>query len=531
MLFAIVLSLLVFLFLLNLLRAILSTPLPSALSLADKPGKLIHPLIEPLFDERHAQLSDLGFRLVSHAEIRMQPRQMLHAGVMRFYRSADGLTLAEVFVTLELEEADRARVYLASRNDSGKMLVTAPWDAFNAAQGDSPLGAGQLGFYATLEEQYAAHQSFIAPHALQPWPDDSDCVAIINAYEAAMLNVMRERGIAVTHGDGGRRLSLKAALKMLGKIFSVPKTAAATEVRDVPLPRLALLWEVWKKRRAMSSPRLAVQWGLFLFSALAFVALGAWVWHWQTAALLLLVLVLHEGGHWLAMRALGYQRVQILLLPLAGGVTLGEEEQISARDRAIVALAGPLPGLVLGVVLLMNEWAWTDGVLLHAAFLLIFINALNLLPVMPLDGGHVLQNLLPQQGVLLSLLFCLFSVIGLGALAWWLHSSVLLFVALLPLSTLFDLRRQHARLQQWRSLPAPENALAERIQALTIIQESSATPLKIPALVMQAEALLKTVNLAPMPLRSRVIVLGVWLMAWGLLLLPDVSRSVWYFLQ
>lgn len=526
MLFVFVLSVLFFLFFLNSLRLLLSIPLPAAVALADNPSKLIHPLLEPLFEARHAELSALGFALVSHAQIEIQPAYTIHAGVMRLYRSADGLTLAEVFVTLALEDADRARVYFLSRDAQGRMLSTAPWDAFNGMFPDSSAGQGQLGMYATLAEQYDAHCAFLAEKAVQPWPADGECVAIVNAYEQAAMADMAGRGLTVLHEDGGRRLSLKAVLRFFKNLFN-SKQSHVADAAGVPLPRLALLWEVWNQRRVHFAPRLAVQWGLFVFSSLAFVGLGTWLWEWQTAVLLLLVLVLHEGGHWLAMRLLGYRNVQVVLLPLAGGVTMGEEEMASAQDRVWVALAGPLPGLLLGAALLFGG---AEGMWLHFALLLVFVNVLNLLPVLPLDGGQVLQHLLPQQAALLSLLFCGLSVIGLGMLAWWLQASVLWFVALLPLVSLPGLRRQYAQWQQWRSLPTPDSAMEEKMQALSIVQAGDKAPIKANAQVTQAEALLKRVHLQPMGGYARVVVLAVWLAAFALLLLPGVYDYVILFL-
>ncbi len=519
MLFVIVLCLLVFLVVLNSLRLLLSMPLPAAVALADHPAKRIDPLLEPLFEARHAELSALGFALASHAELEVQPAHIIHAGLARLYRSADGLTLAVVFVTLDLEDADCARVHFLSRNGQGRMFATVPWNAFNAAFSDLPAVLGQTGAYATLAEQYDAHRTFVADKAVQPWPADGECVAVVNAYERTLAEDMAGRGLTVMHEDGARRLSLKGGLAVLGKFFSGGRRAHVADAAGVPLPRLVLLWAVWNQRRAHFAPRLAVQWGLFVFSALAFVGLGTWFFGWQTAVLLLLVLALHEGGHWLAMRLLGYRNVQVLLLPLAGGVTMGEEEQASAHDRAWVALAGPLPGLLLGVALLFGG---AEGMWLHLALLLVLVNVFNLLPVLPLDGGQVLQSLLPQQAVLVSLLFCGLSVIGLGLLAWWLHAFELLLVALLPLASLPGLRRQHAQWRQWRTLPAPASAMDEQIQALSIVQTGSKAPLKTNAQVMQAEALLKRVHLRPMGGYARLAVLAVWLAAFALLLLPGV---------
>ena len=61
------------------------------------------------------------------------------------------------------------------------------------------------------------------------------------------------------------------------------------------------------------------------------------------------VLVIHEMGHFIAMRHFGYKDVHMFFIPLIGAYVTGEKEEISQRQRCIVILAGPLPGILFGV--------------------------------------------------------------------------------------------------------------------------------------------------------------------------------------
>jgi Zn-dependent proteases len=112
-----------------------------------------------------------------------------------------------------------------------------------------------------------------------------------------------------------------------------------------------------------------------------------------------------------------------LLVPLAtlmlGGVLFGWAKPVPItqrnlrrprRDMAIVALAGPGANLVMamlwGLVIylglsLMESTAWVGLPLAYMGAAGVLINSvllvLNLLPLPPLDGGRVLENLLPPR--------------------------------------------------------------------------------------------------------------------------------------
>lgn len=99
---------------------------------------------------------------------------------------------------------------------------------------------------------------------------------------------------------------------------------------------------------------------------------------------LLTAWLLHELGHWLALRSLG----------MAGrlhnrwflGVALEVPPACQGWRESYVAVAGPLANLLLAVF----AWCWDYSSLLAANFVL---GAVNLLPFLPLDGGKVLRGL------------------------------------------------------------------------------------------------------------------------------------------
>jgi Zn-dependent protease len=118
--------------------------------------------------------------------------------------------------------------------------------------------------------------------------------------------------------------------------------------------------------------------------------------------ILIVVLIVHELGHAIGMRAFGYRDVTVFFIPLFGAAASGRPRGVARSKQAIVLLLGPLPGIIAGCVL-----AWIDGpAWLHTtAVMLIWVNALNLIPVEPLDGGQLFQVLVFSRHRILELVF------------------------------------------------------------------------------------------------------------------------------
>ncbi len=109
-------------------------------------------------------------------------------------------------------------------------------------------------------------------------------------------------------------------------------------------------------------------------------------------------ILVHELGHAIAFRAFGKQP-QILLQGM-GGLT-SATGSLSPSRELVVSLAGPLTGLVLiGLPALWFDTrvAATSSDLDTALRILVFVNIawsiVNLLPILPLDGGRVTASVL-----------------------------------------------------------------------------------------------------------------------------------------
>ena len=112
------------------------------------------------------------------------------------------------------------------------------------------------------------------------------------------------------------------------------------------------------------------------------------------AVLLVAALLVHELGHAVAMRLFGYRDLQILFSPLIGAVASGRKQDVAPWQEIVVLLAGPVPGIVAGTLILAMGWGEPGGWIRDGANMLLLLNYLNLLPIVPLDGGRVLSIVL-----------------------------------------------------------------------------------------------------------------------------------------
>jgi Zn-dependent protease len=109
------------------------------------------------------------------------------------------------------------------------------------------------------------------------------------------------------------------------------------------------------------------------------------------AASLLIVILLHELGHVIAMRWVGIPVRGIYFVPFFGGVAIGESLGTTEATRGFVALMGPAFSMLTTLVWIFLSVQSGDQFLSDLALISALLNGFNLLPILPLDGGRVLQ--------------------------------------------------------------------------------------------------------------------------------------------
>lgn len=117
--------------------------------------------------------------------------------------------------------------------------------------------------------------------------------------------------------------------------------------------------------------------------------------HFIELITLFAIVFIHECGHAAAAALLGYRVLSIQMLPFGGVAVIEDGGTITAYREIMIALAGPLQNmLMVGVVLLLQYGHLGDPVFLNYIIQGNLLIALfNLLPVLPLDGGKIVQAL------------------------------------------------------------------------------------------------------------------------------------------
>jgi Zn-dependent protease/Flp pilus assembly protein TadD len=156
---------------------------------------------------------------------------------------------------------------------------------------------------------------------------------------------------------------------------------------------------------------------LLIGSAAVFLLVGINQWDAHRALLLIVSIFIHECGHLAAMRACRYKNLKMLFIPFFGAVASGRPSEHNALKIAGIAFAGPLTGLLAAGVALLAWRTSHSGMLLDFAQISVLLNGFNLLPILPLDGGHVLNEALLARHPKAELGFMIAATVALLALA------------------------------------------------------------------------------------------------------------------
>jgi len=408
------------------------------------------------------EVKALGFRSIAEGTVEVGPRRY---GSFLF-RHAD----LPVFAQLSLQAGNTAGYPLSFHSfcTDGTELLTVNrigWLIMTPLPRQQRLDA----WADDLDAHWKAHQARLANNTVDGITDEA-AQHRIGASSESYFPLLRERGLLVQEaGAWHPRLRTAAAVTWrwlkIRSHFARPYACAATSDAH----QAAFYTSSYIETDAALASRPArnnVKAMLLVLTAAASLLLWGSTINWQAGLALLVILLLHEGGHALAMRAFGYRDLTMFFIPFIGAVVTGTPRPLPAWKQAVVLLAGPVPGMLIGLAMLL--W-WTPPLSgfdwPRAATLAVAVNLFNLLPVTPLDGGRLVELSLFSRWPRLRLVFAALSVAALAALALW-SKSPLMWVLVIALG--FGLLSQWriAQLQRaWREGLSQEQQLPHLFEA------------------------------------------------------------------
>lgn len=167
----------------------------------------------------------------------------------------------------------------------------------------------------------------------------------------------------------------------------------------------------------------------------------SWVFGWRYAAGFVLLVFMHEMGHYAAARNRGLRVGTPAFIPFVGAWVALEDLPHDVETEAYIGIAGPLAGTLAAMACYFAARDNDSQLLLALAYSGCMLNLINLIPLMPLDGGRITAIVSPKVWLL--------GVPLLAALFFYRPSPMLIVVGLLAIPQLKA---------AWRGDPGPTPA-------------------------------------------------------------------------
>jgi len=174
------------------------------------------------------------------------------------------------------------------------------------------------------------------------------------------------------------------------------------------------------------------------------LAAYTWLFSIQFAIALILCLVFHEYGHIRAMKRFGLKTKGIYLIPFVGGLALSDDRINTRWQDVYISIMGPFFGLLLSCACLLVYWLTGMELFAGLAAFNALLNLFNLLPVLPLDGGHILKSIAFSVNSVIGLVCCALGAIAGVALSYYFNMTLLGFLlAIGSIEIVFEWKRRH----------------------------------------------------------------------------------------
>lgn len=127
-------------------------------------------------------------------------------------------------------------------------------------------------------------------------------------------------------------------------------------------------------------------------SFILFLFISLYLGYWQYMLIIFISVLAHELGHGIMAKALGVNVIEVQLFPFGGIAIMENIAKYGGYKELIVAISGPIISMVIGLIFILYKNAFFFGELIYRYNSVLFL--FNLLPVLPLDGGRVVRNIL-----------------------------------------------------------------------------------------------------------------------------------------
>ncbi|WP_156873972.1 site-2 protease family protein [Psychromonas hadalis] len=176
----------------------------------------------------------------------------------------------------------------------------------------------------------------------------------------------------------------------------------------------------------------------------ASIAAYSWLFSFQFALALIACLVFHEYGHIKAMKHFGMKTKGIYLIPFMGGLAMSDDKINTRWQDVVISIMGPCFGLLMSIVALIAYWITGETFFAGLAAFNALLNLFNLLPILPLDGGHILKSISFSMNSTMGLVACIAGA-GIGVyLSYSLGLALLGFMLLIgSLEIVFEWKTRH----------------------------------------------------------------------------------------
>ena len=407
---------------------------------------------QKVFLHQIGQLQALGFDDCEYLQIEAMFKQssFFDWGVLLLNQECH--TCAVVSIKFFSESVDLFKINFYSFLDGDRVLLTMNGDKHGLV--DAMPGFFVEDNYAVnIDEQWQTHQQKLAElssgDSQLPQLTVEEYITKIINHSQKYINYLNAQNKLISQAKNNYfKLELRTVAKLtysllqgnkrIGKMLKRKRRLAQSNpdlaIDIAPEIEVEAFKRIEELNRGLVSKK-ARTWILFISLAISICILAVAQWFDGLDLLIFLsVLAFHELGHILAMKFFGYRDTSVLFIPFFGALATGTKEDATLTEKFWVSFVGPLPGLILGIILLFVNQGQNSGWQHQVSFFLIILNLFNLLPIYPLDGGQIADLLIFSGFPYLGVFFRGLGVLLLGLLGIAGSPLLLLFAVMIALT-------------------------------------------------------------------------------------------------